>query len=127
MFTMLQRCKKEIVILIIGALICLGIFYYFARQHNHLAQQVYELLNKKQMPPKALVSGQPISPSQNNWLNVQKKVKDTVVQVYSQTVEFNWLEPYKSPEQGEGTGSGFFINEAGDLITNYHVVAQASS
>lgn len=61
------------------------------------------------------------------WLTIQKQVKDTVVQVYAQTTEFNWLEPYKSPEQGEGVGSGFFINASGDLITNYHVVAQASS
>ena len=57
------------------------------------------------------------------WLDVQKQVKDTVVQVFSQTSEFNWTEPYKTPAQGEGAGSGFFINADGDLITNYHVVA----
>lgn len=70
----------------------------------------------------------PITPSKNthSWVDIQKKVKDTVVQITSQVCEFNWLEPYKTPEQSEGTGSGFFINENGDLITNYHVVAQAS-
>lgn len=66
-------------------------------------------------------------PGEGIWLTVQKKVKDTVVQVYTQTTEFNWIEPYKSPSQSEGTGSGFFINASGDLITNYHVIAQASS
>jgi serine protease Do len=59
------------------------------------------------------------------WLDVQMQVKDTVVQVYSQVSEFNFFEPYKTPEQSEGYGSGFFINNKGDFITNYHVVAQA--
>ena len=61
------------------------------------------------------------------WINIQKQSKDTVVQVYSHLTGFNWLEPYKTPAQGEGAGSGFFINENGDIITNYHVVAQAST
>lgn len=68
-----------------------------------------------------------LEPSSTNWIAIQKKVKDTVVQVFSHGSEFNWLEPYKAPRQGESTGSGFFINESGDLITNYHVVAQASA
>ncbi len=63
----------------------------------------------------------------STWLDVQKQVKDTVVQVFSHVTEFNWIEPYKTPNQGEGTGSGFFINDKGDIITNYHVVAQASN
>lgn len=67
------------------------------------------------------------APSDNTWLCVQKQVKDTVVQIFAHVTEFNWLEPYKAPDQNEGTGSGFFINSNGDMITNYHVVAQASS
>ncbi len=72
---------------------------------------------------------QPIAPVElrNTWLNVQKKVKDTVVQIFSHVSEFNLLEPYKTPEQREGAGSGFFVNDQGDIVSNYHVVAQASS
>jgi len=58
--------------------------------------------------------------------NIQKMVKDTVVQIFSHVADFDWIEPYKTPEQGEGAGSGFFINANGDFISNYHVVAQAS-
>lgn len=65
--------------------------------------------------------------SGNTWLDIQKQVKDTVIQVFAHVTEFNWLEPYKTPDQGEGSGSGFFINDNGDIISNYHVVAQASS
>lgn len=49
------------------------------------------------------------------------------MQVFAHVTEFNWLEPYKTPNQGSGAGSGFFINNDGDIISNYHVVAQASS
>lgn len=65
--------------------------------------------------------------SGNTWLDVQKKVKDTVIQVYTHAIEYNWLEPYKTPEQGESCGTGFFINPKGDFITNYHVIAQGTS
>ncbi len=60
-----------------------------------------------------------------SWLDVQKKVKDSVVQIFTDVNAFNWLEPYKTPAQGEGAGSGFFINAQGNIVTNYHVVAQA--
>ncbi len=66
---------------------------------------------------------QPIT--DNKWLDVQKKAKDTVVQLFIQTAEFNWKEPFKSPEQSRAWGSGFFINSDGYLVSNYHVVDEA--
>lgn len=59
------------------------------------------------------------------WCDIQTKVKDTVVQVFSQVAEFNWLEPYKTPNQYQSSGSGFFFTEDGDIITNAHVIDQA--
>ncbi len=56
------------------------------------------------------------------WSDIQPKVKDTVVQVWVQKIDFNWLEPYKTPQQGLATGSGFFIDEKGSFITNFHVI-----
>jgi serine protease Do len=85
------------------------------------SQQVTQAPLKKQAPARVI--------SEKNgttWLDVQRQVKDTVVQVFSHVTEFNWIEPYKSPELSEGTGSGFFINDNGDIVTNYHVIAQAS-
>jgi len=59
------------------------------------------------------------------WRPVQDAVKDTVVQVFSQVAEFDFLQPYKTPAQYTSYGSAFFINDQGDLITNAHVVNQA--
>ena len=59
------------------------------------------------------------------WSTMQAQYANAVPQVFAQMTEFNWLEPYKTPNQMEGMGSGFFINKEGEMITNAHVVEQA--
>lgn len=59
------------------------------------------------------------------WRPVQEQVKDTVVQIFAQVAEVDLLQPYKTPAQYSVCGSGFFINEEGDIITNAHVINQA--
>ena len=60
------------------------------------------------------------------WAHLQKKVQNTVVQLFVQSANFNWIEPYKVPQIGAGLGSGFFISDKGEIITNAHVVNQAA-
>lgn len=62
-----------------------------------------------------------------SWIDVQKDIKDSIVQLFVTVAKFNWLEPWKSPEQGAATGSGFFINNNCHFITNFHVISEASS
>lgn len=61
------------------------------------------------------------------WRPVQERVRDTVMQVFAQVVESDILQPYKTPAQSGGAGSGFFINEDGYFLTNAHVVDQAKT
>jgi serine protease Do len=62
-----------------------------------------------------------------DWRHVEQKAYSAVVQVFAQHAEFNWLEPYKAPQQCEGTGTAFFIDQEGHLLTNFHVINQAKS
>ncbi len=63
--------------------------------------------------------------SSQMWRPIQEKVQDTVVQVFAQIAAIDLLQPYKSPAQYSASGSAFFINDKGELITNAHVVDQA--
>ncbi len=61
------------------------------------------------------------------WRPIQNKIKDTVVQVFSQIAEYDWIQPFRTPSQYTARGSGFFITDEGHLVTNAHVVDQAVS
>lgn len=109
---------------------------YFVYQQLQQQFQRYQVLNKEL----ATTRGQLLSVQQevrheaasapvasSNWLCVQKDVEHGVVQVFSSVARINWLRPYRTPDEALTCGSAFFINEKGDMLTNYHVVSQASS
>ncbi len=64
--------------------------------------------------------------SGDGWLPLQDAVQNSVVQVIAQVAKFNWLEPFKVYEVGENRGSGFFIDKEGHIITNAHVIDEAT-
>jgi len=60
-------------------------------------------------------------------LALQKDIEQAVVQIFAQISAFNWQEPYKMNNQGEHLGSGFFCNDSGYIVTNFHVIEDAKS
>lgn len=116
--------------LAISLLASTGIVYYLYKTQKNINSQVSELGRK--ISPEDYLSAHEtkeveriVEKITDPWSDLQTKLKDTVVQVYSQVAEFNWLEPYKTPNQGMGSGTGFFIDDKGYIITNAHVVNQA--
>ena len=109
----------------------IGFYYLYNKQINLInylefvisQKEKFEIEKKDESFPPVLSN----EARSATWLEVQKKVKDTVVQIFTQVSRFNWLEPYKTPDQFESYGSGFFINNEGYMVTNFHVVNQASS
>jgi serine protease Do len=63
-----------------------------------------------------------------NEMNIKNQIDlydETVVRIRSQKVEFDWLEPYNNKKSYESIGTGFFINNAGYIVSNFHVIDKA--
>ncbi len=58
---------------------------------------------------------------------IHDELEQAVVQVFAQVVPFNWREPYRVSDQHEQRGSGFLIDEKGNIITSAHVIDEANT
>ncbi len=66
------------------------------------------------------IQGAGLSSDENNNIEVYKKANPATVFITSTTLRQNWfMQVYPA----KSTGSGFFINENGQVLTNYHVVS----
>src|ERR1700678_593551 len=63
------------------------------------------------------------SEEQNN-IAVYKKGLPSVVNITSKLVAYNFF--YGQVPSGEGQGSGFVLDRAGHVLTNFHVIADAN-
>ena len=118
---------------IVGGALLLG-GYYVAKsnkQTEELRSEIQALKETKQTQEVDKVPGaqvvEKVVMQHEAWRDIQERVRNTVVQVFSQVAEIDILQPYKTPSQYKSSGSGFFIDDKGYIITNAHVVIQAKS
>ncbi len=58
-------------------------------------------------------------------ITVYEKYNEAVVNITTQTMGYNWF--YEPVITGSGSGSGSIIDKRGYVVTNYHVIENASS
>src|SRR3972149_8771695 len=127
-----MRNKRLWVVLGIVFLVFIFAFHIFISlykkrvlsQIQHRVTQLEHSVQEKLQQPAEKVVETVVSKCQP-WGVLQQHVHDCVGRVSVYYAEFDWLQPFKTPRQKEGSGSGFFINDEGDFITNAHVVDQA--
>jgi S1-C subfamily serine protease len=64
-----------------------------------------------------------LATDEQNNIEVYKAVSPGVVYIQSTTMQRDWFGMFSQPV--EGAGSGSVIDEQGDILTNYHVIAGA--
>lgn len=123
---------KVVILALLCILLCMivGVVYFLYQEQRQLKHDL-EHMQAAKLETSIDVASAPAAPSfsgkPEQWRSVQEKVNDAVVQVFAQIAQYDILQPYKTPAQGASSGSGFFINEDGYLITNAHVVDQTTA
>ena len=56
--------------------------------------------------------------------NLTDEIKDSIIKINSTNLVYDFIDPYKTPEQNESVGTGFFIlgKNSGYILTCCHVV-----
>jgi S1-C subfamily serine protease len=123
--------KKAIAFLIVIATIVASSTIFLLQFQLTMAQQQQQQQQQQQKPNVSTSSSDPVNlPSSSTSLpDVFKKVENSVVQITSTRSNPNELLIINGiPATGRSTalGSGFVYDSQGHIITNYHVVADAT-
>src|SRR6266481_1622726 len=105
------------------AVLIAGAFFYFTTYRNerlHPASAVNP--QAKVEITEAASAGDPFDAEEQNNIGVYRKNIGSVVNITSRVMTFDFF--YGLVPQ-EGQGSGFVIDKAGHILTNYHVIADA--
>jgi S1-C subfamily serine protease len=104
------------------AAILVGVFFYFTTYRSTRLWPMSWLSQPDKVEITEAAGGNPEDAEEQNNINVYHKNIDSVVNITSRAVSFDFF--YGLVPQ-EGQGSGFIIDKEGHILTNYHVIAEA--
>jgi S1-C subfamily serine protease len=104
------------------AVVLVGVFFYFTTYRSGTFRTINSPAARIEVTQAA--SNEALDADEQNNISVYHKNIGSVVNVTSKAVAFDFF--YGLVPQ-EGQGSGFIIDRAGHVLTNYHVIADAVS
>src|SRR3974390_414239 len=107
--------------LVLGAAIA-GALYLYTTHHSGV-DPAQSISRPNQVELTAAAVPPTFDSEEQTTIEVYKKATPSVVNITSMAVAFNLLS---GPVPQEGQGSGFIIDKDGHILTNYHVIANAS-
>lgn len=111
-------------ILFTAGLIAVAVLFYLWHQEQQNNRLLLNKIKAELQKDRASSASSSELHEVTGWGEVHEKSRNTVVQIFVHKADFNWVEPYKTPRQAGSTGTGFFIDQTGLIITNAHVVDQ---
>src|SRR5574340_1225136 len=102
--------------------VALAAAFYFLTTHRAGDSARGWLGNSGKLELTQAMGSEPLDPEEQVNVNVYKKALPAVVNIRSRAVSFNFFYGLV-PEEGQG--SGFVLDKAGHILTNYHVIANA--
>ncbi|WP_028998736.1 S1C family serine protease [Azohydromonas australica] len=82
--------------------------------------------NRSPAQPRAVTPRGPLDADERNHIDVFKRVSPSVVNITSLALQRDLFSPNVS-QVPNGTGTGFVWDEAGHIVTNFHVIQEASA
>src|SRR5579863_10141860 len=105
------------------AIVLAGAFYWFTTHHNG-ANPIADVVSRPTHVEISEAAGpEKLDPEEQNNIEVYHRVIPSVVNITSKTVAYDF---FFGPVPEEGQGSGFIIDKQGHILTNYHVVGDAT-
>ncbi len=107
---------------VVLAILLAGAFFYFTTWRSSPLRLTNLISRPNKVEITEAAGVEPLDSEEQNNILVYRKNIPSVVNITSKAVTFDFF--YGLVPQ-EGQGSGFVINKEGDILTNYHVIADA--
>jgi S1-C subfamily serine protease len=107
---------------VVLALMIAGAFFYFTTYRSGHVRPTDWLSNPSKVDVTEAAGNEPLDSEEQNNISVYRKNIQSVVNITSRAVAFDFF--YGMVPQ-EGQGSGFILDKAGHILTNYHVIEDA--
>jgi S1-C subfamily serine protease len=107
---------------VLGVLLA-SAFYWFTTHHSG-TNPIADIISRPTHVELSEAAGpEKLDPDEENNIAIYRRVIPSVVNITTRTVAYDL---FFGPVPEEGQGSGFLIDKAGHILTNYHVVGNAS-